>query len=416
MGEFPGNTVTVLLGNGDGTFQKQGETFTVGTSPDAIAFADLNGNGIPDLITANYGDFTLSVLTGLPDGTFQLGNAYATEALPSGVKAADLTGDGQPDLVVVNYQSNTVNVFLGNGDGTFQPPTTLVDTGRSPYAVQVADLNGDGRPDIIVANRDSDSVGVFLGNGDGTFQPMQSYSVGIGSGPVAVYVADLTGNGIDDIVTADRFSNQVSVLMGNGDGTFQPVQTYSVGMQPHGIYVADVNGDGIPDLIVANQGNLNDESQYPGSVGVLLGNRNGTFQPMQTFLTGGFGAADVAAVDVNGDGRPDLVVVNAFGSGTYTSNYQGTVAVLLNETVKGSARLELPGATDLSCRPIARCAGGDRSHRKRHPGHSRRQSGECRLPRRGYPANTRDLHQRAAGQRRRYFPEPADLPHRRRAE
>ncbi len=217
---------------------------------------------------------------------------------------------------------------------------SLVDTGKRPYGIAVADLNGDGRPDIIVANRDSDNAGVLLGNGDGTFQTMESYSVGIGSGPVAVDVDDLTGNGIDDIVTADRFSNQVSVLMGNGDGTFQPAQTYNVGMQPHGIYVADVNGDGIPDLIVANQGYLNNESQYPGSVGVLLGNGNGTFQPMQSFPTGGFGgfgAADVAAVDVNGDGRPDLVVVNAFGSGTYTSNYQGTVAVLLNATVKGGA-------------------------------------------------------------------------------
>jgi hypothetical protein len=305
-----GNTVSVLLGNGDGTFQPQ-QTFQVGLGPSAVAVADLGGDGIPDIITANYSSNTVSVLPGNGDGTFQAEPAFAVGSGPDAVAVADLTGDGTPDLVTADRNSNTVSVLLGNGDGTFRPQQTF-PVGSYPDAVAVADLNGDGKPDIVTANSDSNSVSVLLGNGNGTFQPQQTFPVG--RDPDAVAVADLNGDGKADIITANFQENTVSVLLGNGDGTFQPPQTFPVGEETRAVAVTDLTGDGKADIITAND---------DGTVSVLLGNGDGTFQPEQTFPIA-LSAEAVAAADLNGDGIPDIITAN---SGNYS--YDRTVSVLL---------------------------------------------------------------------------------------
>jgi hypothetical protein len=223
-------------------------------------------------------------------------------------------------------------VLLGNGDGTFQPAVTD-GSGGSASAVAVADVDGDGKPDLVVANTGSDTVGVLFGNGNGTFQPAMTYSSG-GLGPNSLAVADVNGDGKPDIVAVsldanNNYTGLVGVLLGNGDGTFQKGVTYSSGaIFANSVAVADVNGDRKPDIVVTNQC-ASSSSCASGTVGVLLGNGDGTFQPVVTHASGGANTLSLAVADVNGDGKPDLVVANQCVTDSNCST-NGSVGVLIN--------------------------------------------------------------------------------------
>ncbi|MGA9643097.1 MAG: FG-GAP-like repeat-containing protein [Terriglobales bacterium] len=293
---------------------------SAGTYPLSVAVADVNGDGKPDLLVANSGSATVGVLLGNGDGTFQPAVTYGTGGSGAGgVAVADVNGDGKPDIVVTSGPSS-VSVLLGNGDGTFEPAVAYNSGGNGAGALAVGDVNGDGKPDLVVANGSSYSVGVLLGNGDGTFQPASSYDVT--GNPVSVAIADVNGDHKPDVVEADDYYQDLAgVLLGNGDGTFQPVVEYLVGeWYENSIAVADLNGDGHPDLIVSAWGqSINNQT---GQVVVLLGNGDGTFQPAVAYNSGEHGGTSAAVADVNGDGKPDLVTSNA-GSGF------GVVGVLL---------------------------------------------------------------------------------------
>ena len=185
----------------------------------------------------------------------------------------DVTGDGKTDIVVANTGINTVSVMLGNGNGTFQTQQSFA-AGDRPYSVAVGDLTGDGKPDLIVANVGPtyyplrSSVSVLLGNGNGTFQAEQTFAVGQRADSVAI--GDLTGDGKLDIVVANFSDDLLSVLLSNGNGTFQVQHTIATGVDPYSVVLADLTGDGKLDMAVANRGF--------DAVGVLLGNGNGTFQ------------------------------------------------------------------------------------------------------------------------------------------
>ena len=352
--------VGVLLGNGDGTFQPA-VTYSTGGEGNNIfnsglALADVNGDGKLDLLVTNpcgmYNcvvsavEGTVGVLLGNGNGTFQPAVTYATGGVVTqAVHVADVNGDGKLDLIVANscglndcFRSpteGTVGVLLGNGDGTFRPALLYPSGASWASGIAVADANGDGKLDLIVANTcaycgGNGLVAVLFGNGDGTFQAAVSYDSGgiSGTKPSSVAVADLNGDGKPDILVTNFRSNTVGVLLGNGDGIFQPVVTYGSGGDgmPTSIAVTDVNGDGKLDLLVANySGGGNSD----GTVGVLLGNGNGTFQTAKDYDTGGWGPTSIAIADVNGDGRPDILVADLF---TYANYTPGLVGVLLNNT------------------------------------------------------------------------------------
>ena len=293
--------ISVLSGNGDGTFQPQ-QLFAVGDAPHSVVVADLNLDDLPDLVTANLNSDDVSVLFGNGDGTFQPQQRFFVGDRPLSVAAADLNADGNPDIITANSNSDDVSVLLGNGDGTFQPQQRFV-VRRSPQSVVVADLNFNGKPDIITANSNSDDVSVLLGNGDGTFQPQQRFVVG--DGPLSVAAADLNDDGALDLVVANQSSRDISVLLGNGDGTFQPQQRFALGKGPGSVVVADLNADIIPDVITINLSNQLESSD----VSVLLGNGDGTFKVPQHFAVGRF-PISVAVGDLNADGNPDIVAGN----------------------------------------------------------------------------------------------------------
>lgn len=305
----------VLLGNGNGTFQPVTTYSTgLGTSPRNVLIVDINGDTKLDLVFASIsGSGVLGAVLGNGNGTFQAPVFYPSAGLhtPDYVATGDLNGDGKLDVVSGSFNTtgNTgnVQVLLGNGNGTFQAPRLYAS--GSIYYLVMADVNKDGKLDVLTANFYGSTAGVLLGNGDGTLQAEAAYSTGSGSTPYALAAADVNADGHLDLLTANYGSRTAGVLLGNGDGTFQPLATYSAGARstPAGIVAADVNADGQLDLLTAN---FNDNS-----AGVLLGNGNGTFRApllLSTDTTPNQQSApfSVIAADVNRDGRLDLLTAN----------------------------------------------------------------------------------------------------------
>jgi hypothetical protein len=274
-------------------------------APEALAVGDFNRDGKLDLVTANNGNDNVSVFLGDGTGTFALTgeSPFSAGTAPNGVATGDFNGDGILDLAVANSGSdNNVSIFLGNGNGTFDPastPTVPADT--TPAAVTVGDFNGDGKIDLAVANNGSDNVSVLLGNGDGSFQSAINSSVG--THPIALASGDFNRDGVPDLAVVNS-GGGVSILLGVGNGNFtQPIGSpFGVGTTPSAVAIGDFDSDGIPDVAVANSGSSN--------VSVLLGNGDGTFAAAVNFTVGS-SPSSVAAADWDGDGKLDLAVGNA---------------------------------------------------------------------------------------------------------
>jgi hypothetical protein len=289
-----------------------------GTQPTSVTVGDFNGDGFPDLVTADVSDNTIFVLLANGDGSFRPALKFQTGRAPESIGAADFNGDGVLDLAVANIVDNTVSILLGNGDGTFQSQSTLA-SGSTPVSIVVGDFNADGIADLAIADVNEAGVSVLLGNGDGTFQPRMAFAAG--NFPQHLVAADFNRDGVLDLAVANTRDNTVSILLGNGDGTFQGQQLASTGAGPYFLAVGDFNRDGLVDLAVCNR--------YSGTVSLLIGNGDGTFQTGSSTQTG-HSPVSLAVGDFDGDGFLDLVVTNQFdfdisvlrgnGDGTFRSN------------------------------------------------------------------------------------------------
>ena len=294
----PGTTaVSVLLGNGDGSFKKAVSTKVSSSIFQFLAVADFNGDHLSDVVYAVFEDAVV-VLLAKGDGGFQSPVSYGV-AGPAGVVSGDFDNDGAIDIAVAS-SDNVVSVFLGNGDGTFRPPVTYA--ADAPFGMATGDLDGDGNLDLAVTNGGTIAeVNVLLGNGDGSFQAPVSYKVGTVPA-VEVTVADFNLDGKPDL--GCMITGQVSVLLGNGDGSFQAPIATNAGISST-LAVADFNLDGRPDVVVTS------DSFHVKYVAVLIGQGDGRFK-LGTAMTATKLAADmvVGAADFNQDGLPDIVAAN----------------------------------------------------------------------------------------------------------
>ncbi|MFJ4189599.1 FG-GAP repeat domain-containing protein [Kitasatospora sp. NPDC089509] len=308
-------TVSVLLNDGAGGFAPQ-RTFPAGAGPTSVAVGDLRGIGVRDLVVADQDDSVVSVLLGNGDGTFQPARTFPTGSHPDAVALGDFRGTGTLDLAVANlgdFGDGSVSLLLGNGDGSFQPARTFPTGANSnPASIALADFGGSGHLDLAVALDGVSEVAVFPGNGDGTLGTPTDYWVG--GVPVSVAVGDLRRDGRLDLVLADA-EQSAKVLLGNGDGTFGPVHAYPAGSGPVSVTVGDFTGRGRDDLALATGDN---------SVALLRGRGDGGFRAPEFYPTGSghYSTPDrVVAGRFTGGRAPDLAVTNA---------QDDTVSVLLN--------------------------------------------------------------------------------------
>jgi hypothetical protein len=315
------NNVTILLGNGSGGFlQAASSPVGAGMSPSSVAVGDFNIDGKPDLAVANNNSNDVTILLGNGIGGFAqpIGSPVGAGNRPISVAVSDFNLDGSPDLAVGNISSNDVTILLGNGSGGFSPSAgSPVGVGDLPRFVAVGDFNLDGKPDLAVTNGSSGNVTILLGNGSGGFSQPAGSPVSAGNGPQSVAVSDFNHDGKLDLAVANFGSNDVTILLGNGMGSFsQPAGSpVGAGSVPRSVTAGDFNLDGNPDLAVA-------DSNFLGTLTILLGNGTGGFsQPASSPFSVGNAPQWVAASDFNLDGKPDLAVVNA------SSN---NVTILLN--------------------------------------------------------------------------------------
>jgi hypothetical protein len=364
IANVPSNSVSVLLNTTEPgatapSYAAQA-TFATGKTPISVSIGDLNGDGRPDLAIANAGlnVNSVSVLlnTTAPGATtpsYASQATFATGVTPNSVAIGDLNGDGKPDLAIANGSSDSVSVLVNTTAPGATTPSyanqATFATGDTPRSVSIGDFNGDGKPDLAVANmssNSSNSVSVLLnatllGPPSGAISPQSTFATG--SGSFSVSMGDLNGDGKPDLAIANAISNSVSVLLnttapGATAPSYASQATFATGTRPYSVSIGDLNGDGKPDLAITNA--------FSDSMSVLLntmapGATTPSYASQATFATGIF-PRSVAIGDMNGDGQPDLAIAN------YGSN---SVSVLLNTTA--------PGATTPSYAPQATFAAGN---------------------------------------------------------
>jgi len=263
------HTITVFLSTGPGTFAAP-VSYNLNAAPLSLSINDVNGDGFGDLVIPTLSG--LNILLGNGDGTFRAGpvnsyafpsNIYTLYPNPYPWALADFNGDGRVDIASLNQATNTVFLLFGNGDGSFQEPVSFGVTGES-FGLLSTDFNDDGRPDLIVTSTallDSpEQYGeflVFLGNGDGTFASPVTTNLGVGftSNPSAIGVGDFNEDGFPDVAAiSSSYPYPLSIFLGNGNGSFTAGATYQYGPQQGPLYVADINGDGHLDLFKLTNG------------------------------------------------------------------------------------------------------------------------------------------------------------------
>ncbi len=340
-----GGSVAVQLGSGNGTFQSP-VFYGTGVVPLVAVLADFNGDGKLDVAVTDSvcgpictpgppNPGAVSILLGLEDGTFVSATDYSLPASPNlsngSMLSADFANNGNLDIAVAGSSQSAIGLLLGSGSGTFQPAKTNFPTGPGTATIAAGDLRNNGNLDLVSANNPCTptscppgTVSVLLGNGDDTFQTNVDYGAGLQ--PSGVALASFRNNGTLDIAVANYQSNTVSILLGKGDGTFQSQVVYATGAYPEQIAIGDFNKDGNLDLAIATN----------SGASVLLGNGDGTFKSQVSY---GNGALGIIAADFNGDGNLDLAL-SAGSSGYVTillGNGDGTFQPPITTSIFGQS-------------------------------------------------------------------------------
>jgi hypothetical protein len=305
----------VLLGLGDGTFLFGG-CIELPNEFDSFVVADINSDSKPDIIAVDVKS-SVRVHIGKGNGSFEEGRIFPAGETPRSLAVGDFNGDMKLDVVIANVNFDTVSVLMGDGNGGLGPRVSYA-AGSQPHTVVVRDFNRDGHLDIAVTNAttgnnsgnpgtNGDTVAILLGTGTGTFGPFTRYPAGFR--PANLVATDFNGDGVADLATVNLDtanhsgqSKDISVVIANGDGTFQSPRNYTVGDRPLGLMPADFNSDGKPDLAVTN-------IEF-NEIRLLIGNGDGSFTFRSQSVVAGYRAASSVAGDFNLDGKLDIVSRN----------------------------------------------------------------------------------------------------------
>ncbi|MDA0180221.1 VCBS repeat-containing protein [Solirubrobacter phytolaccae] len=313
------NFGTTILRRPAGGFQIEGTT-TVAAGPAYGVVGDFNRDNVPDVAVAGYNaPGAVTVHLRVAGGFMSANGSPYSVAKAGAIAAADFNADGLLDLVASRYDADGLTVLLQQVNGSFVAEGNAPSTGLRPRYIAVGDFNGDTRPDVAVSNVVGDSLTVLLRRpvGQAGFDAAPGSPIAVGDGPVALVARDFTGDTRLDLAVVNSNNDNVSVLVGQGNGAFSPLpgSPFAVGDGPYGLAAADFNGDGLLDLATAN--NTSD------NVSVLLRTTTGFNPEVGSPYPGADGPNQLATADFNVDGKPDLAITN---------DQSNNLTVLLNTT------------------------------------------------------------------------------------
>lgn len=311
------SSVTILLGNGKGGFtEAENSPFFAGPIPNDICIKDFNKDGNMDLAFANHEEKYLTVLLGEGEGNFTSApkSPFRTEGIPHvhGIAAGDFNNDGRLDLVTDSWGNDNLEILFGDGINLFKTSGTFLKVGKRPYQRhRVADLNGDGMDDIVTTNTESNNTTVLLANGKGGFNEAKGSPFACGDNPFGLAIGDINADGNPDLAIINSPSsmaegkgkNGLTVLLSDGTGKFTTMKgsPYEAGKIPSRIAIGDINGDGVNDIVTSDN---NSNKIY-----LFLMNRKGSVSSNK-IITVGNHPKGVAIADLNGDRKIDIVVCN----------------------------------------------------------------------------------------------------------
>jgi len=328
--DFIDGTVSLFLGNGDGTFRDAQVFSSAPGGASAIVAADFDNDGRVDLGIIGWPN-GLYVLINTGDGQFLPPTVYVLSDDAWSITAADLNDDGNLDLIIPHAVASTFTVMLGRGNGTFQILPDLINVGTNPQDIKCKDINGDNKVDMMFTS--AEGIGVAFGNGDGTFRHPTFYDVSHGSSTsltANILISDLNQDGKMDLAVTNAGLGVVHILLGYGDGTFAPALDFPIGGAPLGLLALDLNGDGALDIAATNL-------DYPGITTLI--NAGGTFTSLivpatsatygQRLLLTASVASSIRSVSDTPSGEISFVDNNLVVLGSASLDASGTAALNL---------------------------------------------------------------------------------------